>query len=445
MPGSGYPARDAAAYFTDLRVITAMLCITWPASRDFTGTAAQALISQHAGEPGAGTRPPRHPLAAAGLLTAAASVIENPDQQAALVQILRESGDGKPSRTPWAVVLDRHGPSCSQQLREALEPAARAYRKVSGPHSPRAPARRGGHGPEVIPALLEQRWYDQHLARLGCPMPLNMRRAGSVVLVQWAVGGSMGDAASYLGIRVAPSSGQHSFAPDLALWLAEHGEEGFTSALHDLAAHLDADAPRLVNYYRRRRPCRNGAWPRRHGKRSRTVCRRPPGRSSRSWTTGKDRKPPRSPGHTSPRANPLRTPADRSKPARAGPQGLGTPPGKLVAQARLPRPVRPPHRTPQAAHRARRPSREGHRLQQVNPAVDRRHRQNVARDHGGNQRDKVATIAIRHTTIATWPGSDRSGEPARPPIVPGHSQWPSFGSTTGWREGHLPGVMRPDS
>jgi len=83
-------------------------------------------------------------------------------------------------------------------------------------------------------------------------MPVNMRRAGSVVLVQWAVGGSMGDAAKYLGIRIARSSGQHSFAPDLARWLGEHGEEGFTSALHDLAARLDADAPMLVNYHRRR-------------------------------------------------------------------------------------------------------------------------------------------------------------------------------------------------
>ena len=265
MLDSGYPARDAAAYFTDLRVITAMLCIAWPASRDFTGAAAQALISQHAGEPGAGTRPPRHPLAAAGLLTAAASVIEDPGQQAALAQMLRDSGDGRPSRTPWAFVLDRHGRSCSQQLREALEPAARAYRRVSGPHSPKAPARRGGRGPEVIPALLEQRWYDQHLARLGCQMPVNMRRAGSVVLVQWAAGGSMGDAAKYLGIRIAPSSGQHSFAPDLTRWLGEHGEEGFTSALHELAAQLDAEAPVLVNYHRRRQAMQDwcldpGTW-----------------------------------------------------------------------------------------------------------------------------------------------------------------------------------------
>lgn len=69
---TGYPAGDAAAYFTDLRVITAMLCLTWPASGDLTGLSAPALISRHVSELGTGyrpvaDRPPRHPLAAAGL------------------------------------------------------------------------------------------------------------------------------------------------------------------------------------------------------------------------------------------------------------------------------------------------------------------------------------------------------------------------------------------
>lgn len=257
MLDSGYPAEDAAAYFTDLRVVTAMLCTTWPASRDFTRPADQALISQHvsgldARPQPAVDRPPGNPLAAAALLTAAASVIDDPGRQAALAQTLRRSGKGKPSRTPWAGVLDRHRRSCSQQLREALEPATRAYRRISGPQSSKAPARASGHGPEYIPALLEQRWYNQHLARLGYHAPVNMRRAGSVLLVQWAAGGSMGDAAKYLGIRCSPSTGQHSFAPDLARWLSEHGDEDFTVAMHGLAAQLDADAPRLVSYQRRR-------------------------------------------------------------------------------------------------------------------------------------------------------------------------------------------------
>lgn len=248
----GYPAGDAATCFTDLRVISALLCITWPACRDFVEPLAQALVSQHVSEPGAGSRPPRRPLAAAGLLTAAVSVADDPDRRAALVQTLRSHGEGKPSGAPWAGVLDRYSRSCSQQLRDALEPAARAYRRVSGPHSQKAPARTGGHGPEYIPALLEQRWYDRHLAHLGYRLPVNMRRAGSVLLVQWAAGGSMGDAARYLGMRLPPSSGQHSIAHDLARWLDEHGDEGFTASLHGLAAQLDADTPRLVNYQLRR-------------------------------------------------------------------------------------------------------------------------------------------------------------------------------------------------
>ena len=257
MLDSSYPAEDAAAYFTDLRVATAILCITWPAARHFTRPADQALISQHVSELGAGTlpaigRPPGNPLAAAALLTAAAAVVDDPGQQAALARTLRSSSAGRPSRTSWAGVFDRHSPSCSRQFREAFEPSTRAYRRVSGPHSAKAPARTGGYGPEHLPALLEQRWHDQHLARLGYKAPVNMRRAGSVLLVQWAAGGSTGDAAKYLGISSAPSSGQHSFAQDLARWLSEHGDEDFTAAMHGLAAQLDADIPRLVNYQRRR-------------------------------------------------------------------------------------------------------------------------------------------------------------------------------------------------
>ena len=72
MLGSGYPAEDAAAYFTDLRVVAAMLCTTWPASRDFTRPADHPLISRHVSELGTGTlpavdRPPRDSLTAAGL------------------------------------------------------------------------------------------------------------------------------------------------------------------------------------------------------------------------------------------------------------------------------------------------------------------------------------------------------------------------------------------
>jgi hypothetical protein len=76
-----------------------------------------------------------------------------------------------------------------------------------------------------------------------------MRRAGAVMLVQWAAGGSLGDAADYLGIRLRKA--QHSFAPDLARWLRDHGTKDFITALADLAAQLD-DTPGPVNYRNRR-------------------------------------------------------------------------------------------------------------------------------------------------------------------------------------------------
>src|SRR6266536_3850233 len=60
---------------------------------------------------------------------------------------------------------------------------------------------------------------------------------------------SLGDAARYLGIRTGRS--QHSFGPELARWLRDHGSKDFIDALLSLAAQLD-DAPGLVNYQNRR-------------------------------------------------------------------------------------------------------------------------------------------------------------------------------------------------
>ncbi len=105
-------------------------------------------------------------------------------------------------------------------------------------------------------------WYDEHLARLRYRMAKSMRRAEAVTLVQWAAGGSAGDAASYLGIRLPGAT--HQFAPDLAHWLREHGTDDFTAALRSLAAQLDS-APGLTNYQHRRQAMRewcleSGTW-----------------------------------------------------------------------------------------------------------------------------------------------------------------------------------------
>jgi TniQ len=253
--GQQHPAGDAARAFTDLRVITALLCLSWPLGQDLVDPRLAAAAGEHVRQLSIGSRraldrQPGSALATAGLLTAAIAVLDSPDLAGTVARhVQARKPPGSPSKSSWARVLDRHHSACSPALREAAEPATRAYRRSTGPHSPKAPARVGGYRPEHIPALLEQHWYDEHLACLGYRAPVNMRRAGSVLLVQWASGGSMGDAAGYLGIRLRAA--QHSFAPDLARWLRENGSGDFTAAMRSLAAQLDA-APGLVNYQRRR-------------------------------------------------------------------------------------------------------------------------------------------------------------------------------------------------
>ena len=249
-----YPAGDAACAFTDLRMITALLCLSWPLGQDLMDPSLAAAVSEHVRGLGflsrrALDKQPGGVIAAAGLLTAAAVILDSPDLAGTVARHVQASERGRFSKSSWARVLDRHRSSCSPALTEAAEPATRAYRRASGPHSPKAPPRISVYRPEHIPALLEQRWHDQHLAQLGYRVQTSMRRAGAVMLVQWAAGGSLGDAADYLGIRLRKA--QHSFAPDLPRWLRDHGTKDFIAALAGLATQLD-DTPGLVNYRNRR-------------------------------------------------------------------------------------------------------------------------------------------------------------------------------------------------
>jgi hypothetical protein len=73
-----------------------------------------------------------------------------------------------------------------------------------------------------------------------------MRRAGSVLLVQWAHGRSLGDAGRYLGIHTGRS--QHSFGPNLARLLGDHGTKEFTAALISLAAQRSVPGSAKTGY-----------------------------------------------------------------------------------------------------------------------------------------------------------------------------------------------------
>lgn len=251
--------------------------------------------------------------ATAAILTAALNVLDRPDLQNALVREIQKAQTIRPSRTPLASVLDRHRTACSPELREAIEPAIRRYRRQAGPGSPKAPARVGGYRPEHIPAFLEDAWFERHLAPLDCRSRLSkvLRRAAAATLVQWSAGGSVGDAADYLGIN--PNGGQYAFTKDLYQWLASDPDRiRFTTALENLAAELDTTAV-LSTTAGAATPCTPGASTNTPGPRSSTCCRPSPGPFNPPSTSANAKKSPRSSGHTSPKANPAPRPAP-SKP-----------------------------------------------------------------------------------------------------------------------------------
>ncbi|MET8702052.1 hypothetical protein ABZW10_24740 [Kitasatospora sp. NPDC004723] len=142
-------------------------------------------------------------------------------------------------------------------MRQAAAPAVRSYRRT-GPRGTRIPDRTGGYRPEHIPAFLEERWYQEHLA----PLQINteaksVRRLAAVLLVQQASGRAKGDAADFLGIN--PTGGQFAATSTLLRRLRD-GQDAFNAALHNLAEELDR-ATDPTNYQRRRELLRDWSLP----------------------------------------------------------------------------------------------------------------------------------------------------------------------------------------
>jgi hypothetical protein len=96
------------------------------------------------------------------------------------------------------------------------------------------------------------RQFCQHFRHIGGIRPRLLRRAAAVRLVQMTAGGSLTQAAAYLGIDhryIAASSGT-AFAA-AAYQTAETGPAEFHLAVHALARQLST-TPDLIDYQRRR-------------------------------------------------------------------------------------------------------------------------------------------------------------------------------------------------
>ncbi len=108
----------------------------------------------------------------------------------------------------------------------------------------RAPAPQLTFAPGHIPEHLQDDWYDQHFRHIGGNTRL-LRRAAALRLVQMSAGGSLAEAAAFLGIDhryLKASPGSAALAGDPA---------EFRLAVHALARQLST-TPGLINYKHRR-------------------------------------------------------------------------------------------------------------------------------------------------------------------------------------------------
>lgn len=254
------PDRQARECFTDLRLIAALISTTWPQGQSLADARSAEKITAHVHNqrqahslPGHRqiTDPlPRDPEACAALLSAAQLLLDEDDLEDVISRFTRAAFKTRPSRTPWARILAKHQDMCSERLRTAAEPVTRTFRKSGGCRGTRAPVR-DDYQPEHIAAFLQPDWYQRHLAHLSGMAPKIVRRTAAVRLVQWAMGGSQGNAAAYLGIN--PGQVQFKTASGARAWAQACFEPAdFDAALRELAAELRTPRRPLTDYLRRR-------------------------------------------------------------------------------------------------------------------------------------------------------------------------------------------------
>lgn len=278
---AGQPAAPPG-YFADLQETGLLACATWPAARHLSPsreTAAaidehvdslrrQAADKQrHVPVPATRSLPgtaPADAAASAGLAAIASRVLAgSTDEVREKLRQLIPGPDAKTAAKAWTDWISRPSSPCSGGLREAAGPMLWGFtRSARAPARKRATAIRPRRwGPEHIPAFLPEDWYSRHFTQAGDVSHLFLRRTAPLRLVQIAAGGSLGEAARFLGIadsrtpwqdRIYSGTGKVRTAgkqqPDL---------DRFEDSLANLALELDDPATPLVSYQHRRRALEN--------------------------------------------------------------------------------------------------------------------------------------------------------------------------------------------
>jgi hypothetical protein len=251
----GQPATPAQ-YFADLRLVCSLINGAWPHSRNLiTGPGMADCLGRHiASTDGAAPRrhtlydtPPLDARPGAALIAAAARILDADDLRAlgGLLVPARDRASRKSPRGRWIRRYRRAGHDCSDGFRDALEPLINSFQRADRrSRGRRAPAPQINFAPEHIPEHLQDDWYDDYFRRIGGNTRL-LRRAAALRLVQMSAGGSLAEAASFLGIDhryLKASPGSAAFTGDPAQ---------FRLAVHALARQLST-TPHLISYKHRR-------------------------------------------------------------------------------------------------------------------------------------------------------------------------------------------------
>ena len=281
---AGMPA-PPASYFSDLRALALLACSTWPAARHLSPDedAAPAIdqhidslrkqaAARHAGSPPDASRtrldfsfPPADAAASGGLTHIADRILAGTrnDVREQLLLLL-PFGTRSAGQSRWGLSMTRMAIQCSEGLQAAYAPVLRTFTKTGGPRSRRdAVLRPGRWGLENIPAFLTEDWYARHFMPIAGVSDRFIRRTAALRLVQMVAGGSLHDAAQYLGIASAgtawPGYGIYAGAGHVHSGARkQHGPLAFENALEALARELDHLATPLVNYQSRRQALQ--AW-----------------------------------------------------------------------------------------------------------------------------------------------------------------------------------------
>ncbi|MFF0390502.1 TniQ family protein [Kitasatospora sp. NPDC004615] len=256
-----HPAEQAGYYFTELQLVTALVIITWPRSRPHLPGPATAAADQHVtrhhspdSPPQRSNAPPADARACAAFLHAADAIVTSDSLRAALSRLAPKENQTRTGIAPvrhhtWDRAFKIYRDGCSERFQLAAETLVHTFRRSPSGH--RIPLSQVAYRPKHVPAFIPHEWADRHLGHFTGASQRLLRRTAATYLVRRARGGSLVEAARYLGIRIGPQ-GAIGFGGVIGRWIrSQDNLHAFEFAIDAIAAELET-APK-IDYERRRR------------------------------------------------------------------------------------------------------------------------------------------------------------------------------------------------